>query len=291
MARARSKDITIFNFSFLDIMATTIGVMIFIMVMVFINVSPEQALEALEQRIEDARQQVDAAERKAQEAAQKAEQKKGEAQRQRERLRQMNRSREAFASRRKDDNEKLKAKIKALEKELAQTTSAAAKAAERTEALKNETKQSRHGAKQKATNVEFRVPLLRETKKKSTYFECVGDKVYLLSLRQSLSDNYDSSAFSIGGTSVALITRKGSAKGETLKAALRGRSRFRRALAKLDKAKDCIQFIVRPDSFNVFRGLRKRLWGKAMDVNWLPFKQDQLIMSSSSGGGRGATTQ
>lgn len=283
---ARSRDIAIFNFSFLDIMATTIGVMIFIMVMVFISVSPEQALEALEQRIDEARPQAADAERKAQEAAQRAERQQGQAQKQRERVRQMERSSETFTARRRDDNKKLRAKINALEQKLAKAESDAAKAAERTEALKNQIKQSRQGARQEATNVEFRVPLERETTKRSTYFECDGAEVYLLSLKQSLSDNYTAKPLNVGGGSVALITRKGSAKGESLRVAMRSRSSFRRTLARLDSGKDCVQFLVRPDSFSAFRGLRKRLWAKGIDVNWFPLKQDQLIMSAS-GSGRG----
>lgn len=69
----------------------------------------------------------------------------------------------------------------------------------------------------------------------------------------------------------AEVTRKADAKGETLAEIQKADSRFRAVLAKHSPTTHVVQFHVFPDSFGLFREVRKLAWGAKYDVGWSPY--------------------
>jgi hypothetical protein len=125
---------------------------------------------------------------------------------------------------------------------------------------------------------------LRETDKTAVAFECADNKVYLFGEKQRLNeDDYSASALVPG---VALVSRKARAHGETLQEALQVNSRFQRALSRNPAQRYYAAFIVRANSYAVYRQLRDAMWKRGYDVNWEARGNDESILIGGGGGGR-----
>lgn len=75
--------------------------------------------------------------------------------------------------------------------------------------------------------------------------------------------------------------------GEPFETALQDSSKLQTRLRKIDAAQSVIQFAVYPDSFDVFRGLRARLWDQKVGVNWFPMSHGETMKVGGGGGGIG----
>ena len=278
MRRSTGGEVSIFNFAFLDILATTIGVILFIMVLALVDVGGRLSAEAVRERVrglvagtegirEDVRRRREETDelwrtRQAYAEDPHAAGKDLAAQHDRqERLRAETRGLE-------DDERDLQRQVAELERELA---SLAATAAQRQ-------------ARTTRTEVEFRVPRLRHTTKEQVVFECDGGRVYALAFAGRLAEaNY--TAMSVGGGGHGLIFRKGSAYGEDVHAAHRPRSGFANSVRLMDPQQHYATFVVRPDSFELFRQLRKAMWSHGFEVGWLPFREGQTVAAGPGGTG------
>jgi hypothetical protein len=60
-------------------------------------------------------------------------------------------------------------------------------------------------------------------------------------------------------------------------------SEFKTVLKSLDPNLNFIAFIVRPDSFSLFRTARAEAISEGFDVGWEPFKQDRVLIFGSGG--------
>ncbi|MBE9117401.1 hypothetical protein IQ249_15990 [Lusitaniella coriacea LEGE 07157] len=60
-------------------------------------------------------------------------------------------------------------------------------------------------------------------------------------------------------------------------------SDFQQVLKKLNPKNDYLAFIVRPDSFKVFREARKLAWSEGFDVGWEPMPRDRAIIFGTGG--------
>lgn len=78
-------------------------------------------------------------------------------------------------------------------------------------------------------------------------------------------------------------------KGESVEALEKADSNFQELLSELDPEEDYLAFIVRPDSFPVFREARKIAWEKGFEVGWEPYPNQKPIVFGS--GGRRINTQ
>lgn len=76
---------------------------------------------------------------------------------------------------------------------------------------------------------------------------------------------------------------KNQQKGESPEALEKVDSNFQELLSELDPEKDYLAFIVRPDSFPVFRKARKIAWEKGFEVGWEPYPTQQPIIFGSNG--------
>jgi hypothetical protein len=281
--RRRRRSVSIFNFSFVDILATTIGVIVFIMVMVLLNVTDTISASGLEDEVEEARERVRQHQRAAAEwderAAQqadlqdtyaKAASKAAVARQRLNAQRQRNRQLEQEGERLAGELEDLQGAVNGLE--------------ERVEGLEERMAQRQDRQREE---VAFRIPRERPTTKQPFAFECAGGKVYLVASGGSLNK----SSYSITDMGAALlIQRKDSAVGESLAAALRRGSTFQRTLRQADPRKEFAMFVVREDSFGFFRKLRERVIEAGFDYNWEAFQNDRSLISGKGGGGQ-ATVQ
>lgn len=72
-------------------------------------------------------------------------------------------------------------------------------------------------------------------------------------------------------------------KGENAQELKIENSKFNAVLNSLDPNYNFIAFIVRPDSFALFRTARSEALSQGFDVGWEPFKQDRVLVFGSGG--------
>jgi len=257
-----------FNFSFVDILATTIGVIVFIMVLVLLNVASATVPEGAQKKLDDAEQEVKDLQQQADEWEQKADQQRAE--------NLEKQGDEALKAARRDLLDK-RQEQKDLRKKVGE-------ALDNTKALEAEVAKVRGEAEQlanappkqpKRAEVEFRIPLLKKTEKMPVLFECDGGKVYHMAFEGDLNEgNY--SAMTLG--QAAFVSRDDGATGETIKAPSGRNSEFTSSLQRIDKRRDCAQSLVRPDSYALYRDLRSYMWRKGYQTNWRAYGKDEQFV-------------
>lgn len=129
--------------------------------------------------------------------------------------------------------------------------------------------------------------------KEPVFFEADGNLLSAINEK-----NYDMNSFPqmISGrmATVVKIERKKSAITEPVGKLAEVGSQFQQELKKLNKQKSYVVFLVRKDSFEVFRQAREIAWRQGLQVGWQPCKDGPIYASSageatpaSSGGGGG----
>lgn len=87
----------------------------------------------------------------------------------------------------------------------------------------------------------------------------------------------------IGGNGGIVFQPKEGVKGETLRELGGKNSEFVDFLKQLNPRENYIAFIVRPDSFQVFRKARQIAWNLGFDVGWEPLGDDSILVFGSGG--------
>jgi len=288
MARLRREGTTLFSFSFVDILATTIGVVIFIMVMALLNISDAISSDEIEDRVAEMEKAVEESRATAEEWRKKARVARKEQEEYEAAARAADqeiaalRAARANARRARERRRGLLNRIEELKRRattLAEEIKGIREQAGRLARVVEE------GAKRR-TEVAYRVPRARRTTKKPVLFECVGGRVYLMAFEQRLYEgNYRFSRILIGrGAYASVVTRRASARGESLARALSGSSRFMRTFRRTNPRTHFVDFVVRDDSFELFRGLRDAVVRKGYRYNWTPLKKDTKIVAGPGGG-------
>lgn len=280
MGRSRRNEVSIFNFSFVDIMATTIGVLLFIMVLALLN----SANRFSGMPKQEALQQLAAAAGEASAQAEILREKAAAQQEIVQRYQQPVKSAEAALA----DAKSLEQRRSDLVREEERLSKRLQELAAGETALKDELRELMAQAQNRETKrrgeVQFRVPEVRETDKSPVVFECDGGEVYLLAYESELNEDAYT-ATSLG--SAALIERRGNANGETYGAACKPRAQFDRVFRRMKPGKQFASFIVRDDSYDLFRQLRQEVfWAAGYDVQWQAYaKEESIIFGIGSGGG------
>lgn len=95
----------------------------------------------------------------------------------------------------------------------------------------------------------------------------------------------------LGGRVVGLVyTLEEDAPGETVAGLMAKGSRFRALLAELDPDEHHLFFLVREDSFPVFREARAAALASGFGSGWTPMEVDKPIVFGLGGGGRSSTS-
>lgn len=146
----------------------------------------------------------------------------------------------------------------------------------------------------------WRLPLVRESDKKTNLLVvCLNNKVYLADL-QALTAAVDKDMgrimqnngtyflatgdYNVQVTPVIIkCVMKPDRKGETAEQALQPGSAIQKQFAKLPPSDNIIQFCVFPDSYDVFKTVRKMTYEKKYEVGWIPKAVNEDI---SLGGGK-----
>lgn len=276
----RRAPVGIFNFSFVDILATTIGVIIFIMVLALLNSSARFSVDKLKAAFDRAQEEMSRQEREVASLG--------------ERIRQEAATREALRRGAEEATKDLKAQEIKGEELRNERSMLLAKKEELSGRLEREEGRRKEVEGLLAQvvppareEVPFRLPLERETTKKPVLFECDGDRVYLTVLKFELNkDDYGIQPIPMAGA--AFVTRHRDARGEAIDDAINDRSRFRGTLRQAWWNECYLVFLVRSDSFKSFRRLRQFVWDMGYDVNWEPMEKGApMVFGTSGGGGRG----
>jgi hypothetical protein len=124
-------------------------------------------------------------------------------------------------------------------------------------------------------------PMVRETDKVPVLFECRGNRILLVQKGGEFGEPYQPIFL---GDAVALIPKDGE-WGEDPQQASRPESQFRQTVAAVDPAQEYLVFLVRPDSFETFRGARDLIWESraGVDIGWEPVAEDGVLAFGPSG--------
>jgi cell division protein FtsB len=274
--RQHRKELDLFNFSFVDILATTIGALVFIMVLVLLNtakrVQPQDWEDMAKQRRAEAQQLQ--AEAHAWQAQREnllrldEEHRPGQPNAREGAVIDLRELRDK-AEKLEQNNQHLRESEQALKQEVDRL---------RTDIRAGEATTARA---RKRTEVPFRVPEERPTTKKNFVVECDGGRIYCLAFEGELvSRNYTA----IGLPGCIFIKRSAGARGETDDELKQRGSAFRQKLARTGTATHYLAFLVREDSFATFRELRGTLWRAGYDVSWVLLRKDEQIVVGSGGG-------
>ena len=123
----------------------------------------------------------------------------------------------------------------------------------------------------------FQTPMVYNTPKKSVIFECRNEQVFPVSIDQNQYYLRTFAAFQ------EVLLPKPGVQGETITQIRKPGSKFNRILKSLNPKKQFIFFIVRSDSYEIFREARKLAWEKNLDVGWTPKPEDEMILFSPFG--------
>ncbi len=123
----------------------------------------------------------------------------------------------------------------------------------------------------------FQTPMVYNTPKKSVIFECRNGEVFPVTIDQNRYYLRTFAAFQ------EVLLPKPGVEGESITEIRRPNSLFHRILKSLNPQKQFIFFIVRSDSYEIFREARKLAWEKNVDVGWTPKPEDEVILFSPFG--------
>lgn len=112
------------------------------------------------------------------------------------------------------------------------------------------------------------------------YERCVNSRNQTLSKFYISNDNYAVSFLENGSLKYQPIF---TSMGENAQELQKENSKFNAVLDTLDPNLNFIAFIVRPDSFSLFRSARAEAISQGFEVGWEPFKQDRVLIFGSGG--------
>ncbi len=128
---------------------------------------------------------------------------------------------------------------------------------------------------------EVSYPIVRKTQKNPVFLECRSNRVLLVARDSTVSEHYEETFV---GSGFAMVLREGE-HGESGQAIRQPDSELRELIADLDPASEYAAFLVRPDSFEVFRAAREVLWEHRaeLEIGWEPLPQEGLFALGSRG--------
>ncbi len=112
------------------------------------------------------------------------------------------------------------------------------------------------------------------------YTRCLQQNYETLANFSIQTNHYNVKVDLAGGT---VYEPRDESRGESASEINEGNSRFQEILAQLDPEKKYLAFIVRPDSYEIFRLARKLAWKEEFDVGWEPQQQELPLVFGSSG--------
>ncbi len=268
-----------FNFSFVDILATTIGVLIFIMVLVIINSVNRVTTDDVTQQTQQDEDKIGELRSKLMKLL--AAIKQIEAQLGNDQNVKTSPKLDFNAEKKKYDE--LKKQKDELKKKVADLSAALQKYLNRFAQKEQEFQNVQNLPGIKKTKVIFRVPEERRTTKKPILFECADNRIHFL----AGGGNFNKKTYTVTSSpQLLIISRKKRAKGFSYRQIMSPRSNFTASINKFSPKNYYAIFLVRPDSYKFYRKIRSLFWNRHWDCIWegqLPGKTF-LIPRNAKGG-------
>jgi len=119
--------------------------------------------------------------------------------------------------------------------------------------------------------VSYYLPHVRETDRSTLWVEIFGDRLWLVE-----SDDYIQTQ--IDADSVR-YDRRAEATGTSIASLTTGNCSAPELLARAPAAETVIEVVVRPSGFEAFRKLRQWAWDKGFAVNWCPSESEPIVLT------------
>jgi len=268
MTRRRgSSEISFFNFSFLDILACTIGVLVFIISVVILHTLGMSAPYELRTELSELNKQV-------RELDESVDQHRSEA----ERLRRAQQALDQMKELEKELKRKSDA-LKELEAEIAELMSRLSTLESKDRELSENLPKLRalmpDDFDVQKRSIEIGTPFQKDSSKDAVYFECSNGRVnpfYGRYIRKYYIVR------DVGESSVVIRRRPG----ESLEQTRPESSDWQVETKKIDRRKEYAAFIVRPTGFEIFLQLRDELSARGIEVGWEPLEAGSINLATQS---------
>ncbi|MCX7177972.1 MAG: hypothetical protein NTX56_04110 [Proteobacteria bacterium] len=294
--RARRRaEVELFNFSFLDILACVIGLLIFVLTIVVISGGKAVSRQA-GGRLANAEHLLDrtrVAAKMAAERRQRAEETLGQRSKN---LGDPRRAADALRAQTqllKDETVRLDsaaaaslATLQSLEKTIQESTGPVPKDAalidiqnqlrqfeETTERLQNQVAARKAMAQAKPRQVQYYVPRLREVRRSTVWVEVVGDRLWCVESEDYRNEPIDARS--------NRYTRRPGVAGTSVSALIGGEVRSPSAIATARPTNSVLSVVVHPDAYEAYRKLRQWAWDKGFSVNWAPADGGPIVLTRS----------
>ncbi len=260
MARSsRSSDVGFFSFSFLDILACTVGVLVFMIAIIILHTLGMSAPVPLRTELSSLSFDLSKMNEELVKLKDEADEK-----------RQVREAIERLAQ--LEENLQLRKELEEYVAEFA----ARLDVLERDEPLeRDELKRLRALVPGdfiiKSRDVNLATPAQKASDKRAFYFECEDGKVNPFFGRY-VRKYYVTKG--VGGSSIVIRRRPGESLEQTGEEA----SDWRAEIGGIDPKTEYVAFVVRPSGFNIFMQLRKMLSGKGIEVAWEPLETGAINM-------------
>jgi len=262
-----SSEIGFFSFSFLDILACTVGVLVFMIAIIILHTLGMSAPLPLRKELSGLSLDLSKLNKELLKLRDEADEKR----RARETVERLERQKRDLSLRK--ELEEYVAEFSALLKKLEADELQEQDELERLRALVPGDFTIRKHELKLAT------PVQKASEKRALYFECEDDKVNPFFGRY-VRKYYVTKGV---GTSSIVIRRR---PGESLEQTREESSDWRAEIEGIDPTKDYVAFVVRPSGFDIFMQLRKLLGGKGIEVAWEPLETGAINMVVEGSKGR-----
>jgi type II secretory pathway pseudopilin PulG len=145
---------------------------------------------------------------------------------------------------------------------------------EETADIRNQAADARHKAQASVRQVQFYIPHLREVNRYTLWVEISKDHVWCLN-----SDDYLQEPINAESTR---FTRVAGAKGTSVTAMVSGTVLAPPTLSSVDSQDTVLEVAVQPDGYEAFRALRQWAWKKGFSVNWVPQDENPIILTRTN---------
>ncbi len=268
MARSSSSsEIGFFSFSFLDILACTVGVLVFMIAIIILHTLGMSAPLPLRTQLSGLSFDLSKLDKELGKRKEEADEKRQA----RETIERLEKLTEDLSLRKEleDYVTEFSARLKRLEKEELQEQ-------DELESLRALVPGDFTIRKRE---LKVGTPVQKASEKRALYFECEDDKVNPFFGRY-VRKYYVTKG--VGGSSIVIRRRPG----ETLEQIGDKSSDWRAEIEGIDPTKEYVAFVVRPSGFDIFMQLRKMLSGKGIEVAWEPLETGAINMVVEGSKGR-----
>jgi type II secretory pathway pseudopilin PulG len=145
---------------------------------------------------------------------------------------------------------------------------------EETADLRNRAADERRKAQANVRQVQFYVPHLREVQRRTLWVEVSADRMWCLK-----SDDYLTEPINDEST---MFTRRAGARGTLVSEMVTGKTEVPLALSLATPDDTVLEVALHPGGYEAFRSLRQWAWNKGFSVNWAPQDENPIVLTHTT---------